>query len=94
MTVASGERLRVLTDGVDDTVRAVLDCLGILDNAPLLDPDMDLYDAGMTSHASVKFMLALEDAFDVEFPDDMLKRETFSSIAAISAAVRQILNQD
>ena len=93
MTVASGEILRVLTEGVEDTVRAVLDCLGVLANAPLLDPDMDLYDAGMTSHASVKFMLALEDAFNLEFPDDMLKRETFSSIAVISAAVHQILRE-
>ena len=34
--------------------------------------DADLYQAGMTSHASVNVMLALEDAFDVEFPDRML----------------------
>ena len=40
--------------------------------------------AGMTSHASVNVMLALEDAFDVEFPDRMLKRSVFESIAAIA----------
>src|SRR5207248_2544465 len=28
----------------------------------------DLYEAGMSSHASVNVMLALEDAFDLEFP--------------------------
>ena len=43
--------------------------------------DADLYQAGMTSHASVNVMLALEDAFDVEFPDRMLKRSVFESIA-------------
>ena len=37
-----------------------------------LADDADLYQAGMTSHASVNVMLALEDAFDVEFPDRML----------------------
>ena len=39
----------------------------------------------MTSHASVNVMLALEDAFDIEFPESMLKKSTFESIAAIRA---------
>ena len=52
-----------------------------------LSDDADLYQAGMTSHASVNVMLALEDAFDVEFPDEMLTRDVFASIAAIRSAV-------
>jgi acyl carrier protein len=55
-----------------------------------LPDDASLYDAGMTSHASVNVMLALEDAFDVEFPDEMLKRSVFESIASISAALRTL----
>ena len=43
-----------------------------------------LYDAGMTSHASVSVMLALEDTFDIEFPDSMLSRRVFESLASIS----------
>jgi acyl carrier protein len=50
----------------------------------------DLYQAGMTSHASVNVMLALEDRFDIEFPDHMLKRSVFESIAAIDAALREL----
>jgi acyl carrier protein len=46
-----------------------------------------LYEAGMTSHASVNVMLALEDAFDVEFPDELLKRSVFESVASITAAL-------
>jgi acyl carrier protein len=49
-----------------------------------------LYEAGMTSHASVNVMLAIEDAFDVEFPDEMLTRSAFSSIASIEAALNQL----
>ena len=45
--------------------------------------DDDLYRAGLTSHASVNLMLALEDAFDLEFPERLLRRQTFQSIAAI-----------
>lgn len=50
----------------------------------------DLYRAGLTSHASVNLMLALEDAFDLEFPERLLRRQTFQSIAAISEAIDQL----
>jgi acyl carrier protein len=55
-----------------------------------LPDDADLFLAGMSSHASVNVMLALENAFDVEFPDEMLTRNTFASIAAIRAALEQL----
>jgi acyl carrier protein len=50
----------------------------------------DLYQAGMTSHASVNVMLALEDRFDVEFPDRMLTRSVFESISSIAAALTEL----
>lgn len=50
----------------------------------------DLYQAGMTSHASVNVMLALEGEFDVEFPDHMLKRSVFESISAITSAIDEL----
>jgi acyl carrier protein len=52
--------------------------------------DDDLYQVGMTSHASVNLMLGLEDAFDVEFPDRMLTRKVFESIATIQAALTEL----
>jgi acyl carrier protein len=52
--------------------------------------DGDLYSVGLTSHASVNVMLALEGAFDVEFPEEMLRREVFASISAIRAAVEEL----
>jgi acyl carrier protein len=59
-------------------------------DAATLDANDDLYQAGMTSHASVNVMLALEGEFDIEFPDAMLKRDVFGSIAAIGAAVSEL----
>ena len=35
-------------------------------------------------------MLALEDAFDIEFPEPLLKRSTFGSIAAIEEAITDL----
>lgn len=59
-------------------------------DADALAADADLYEAGMNSHASVNVMLALEDAFDIEFPDRMLKRGVFASIVSIEAAVAEL----
>lgn len=55
-----------------------------------LASDDDLYRAGLTSHASVNVMLALEDTFDVEFTDAMLRKSTFESIGAIEAALKEL----
>ena len=55
-----------------------------------LAENADLYQAGMTSHASVNVMLALEDAFDFEFPEKLLKKSTFESIDAIRGAVTEM----
>lgn len=55
-----------------------------------LSDDGDLYTAGLTSLATVGLMLALEDEFDVEFPDSMLSRKTFGSITSLAAAVETL----
>ena len=59
-------------------------------DATRLADSEDLYRAGMTSHASVNVMLALEGEFDVEFPDHMLTRNVFNSIASIRAALEEL----
>ncbi len=77
---------------LDNRIRAVLAKQGRLtqDAAGLTDA-ADLYQAGLTSHASVNVMLGLESEFDVEFPDQMLTRSVFSSVAAIRAALVQLI---
>ncbi|WP_431320760.1 acyl carrier protein [Rhizobium sp. YTU87027] len=52
--------------------------------------DADLYAVGLTSFASVQLMLGIEEAFDIEFPDNLLNRKSFASISAISKTVDQI----
>jgi acyl carrier protein len=76
---------------MDDIIRDVLRETGRLPgDVTALKPDDDLYRAGLTSHASVNVMLALEDAFDMEFPDALLKKSTFESISAIRAALESL----
>ena len=56
--------------------------------------DASLYQAGLTSHASVNLMLALEESFGIEFPERMLRRRTFESIASIASAVSELTRVD
>ena len=76
---------------MDETIRNILSEHAHLpvDVAKLRDED-DLYQAGMTSHASVNVMLAIEDEFDIEFPEAMLRKTTFESVAAIRVAVGEL----
>lgn len=55
--------------------------------------DANLYDAGLTSFASVQMMLAIEEEFDIEFPEEKLTRRTFASIANIAAAVSELTSE-
>jgi len=76
---------------IDDEIRQVVQEHGRVSvDVSALARDADLYDAGMTSHASVSVMLALEDRFDVEFAEHMLVPSVFQSIAAISAALGEL----
>lgn len=80
-----------MTTAMNQKILSVLAEHGRLPVPPeTLNEDDDLYAAGMTSHASISVMLGLEDAFDVEFPDRMLTREVFSSIASIRAALDEL----
>ncbi len=74
-----------------DQIRAILkEHARLAVDVDALADDGDLYQAGMTSHASVNVMLALEGAFDVEFPDRMLRRGVFESVAAIRDALTEL----
>jgi acyl carrier protein len=75
-----------------DKVRDILATHGRLTQpVDSLQDDSDLYMAGLTSLATVGLMLALEDEFDIEFPDSALSRKTFSSIEAIADTVESLL---
>jgi acyl carrier protein len=70
--------------------KAIADHARISTDILTISNDADLYQAGMTSQASVNVMLAIEDAFDIEFPDRMLKRSVFESIDAIASALTEL----
>jgi acyl carrier protein len=56
-----------------------------------VDDQADLYELGLTSHASVDVMLALEDEFDIEFPEEVLKKATFASVHNIAQVIEGLV---
>jgi acyl carrier protein len=76
---------------MSDQIRAILREHGRLsaDVDTLADGD-DLYAAGLTSHCCVNVMLAIEDEFDFEFPDELLRKTTFQSVASIREALEHV----
>ena len=80
---------------MEDQIRQVVAAYGRLpvDISTVRRTD-DLYRAGLTSHASVNVMLGLEDAFDVELPDELLRKSTFQTVAAIEVALRSLVENE
>ena len=78
---------------MDEMIRSILVEHGRLscDVTQLADV-ADLYRVGLTSHSTVNVMLALEDTFEIEVPDHMLRKSTFQSVAAIRAVVIRLMS--
>jgi acyl carrier protein len=87
-TLANRHGRNVRRSVIQDRIRDVLGAHGRLAVDPReVDSEADLYELGLTSHASVNVMLGLEDVFDIEFPDEVLKKSTFASIRNIEQVV-------
>jgi acyl carrier protein len=81
-------------DGIDEKIRAVVGSYGGLSVAVEgVEPNDDLYGLGMTSAATLNVMLALEEAFDIEFPEDLLERAIFESLSTMGTAISGLVDQ-
>ncbi len=80
-----------MSQSMTEAIREILQAHGRLaGDVNSLADDADLYRAGLTSLASVNLMLALEDHFDVEFPERLLNRGAFASLSAIKTALEEL----
>lgn len=80
-----------LLDPIELLIREVLQAHGRLAvDAATVAATEDLYEAGMTSHSSVNVMLGLEDRLGLEFPDQLLTRDTFRSVRRLTEVVAQL----
>ncbi len=73
-------------------IRQILERNEVL--APLVEQisdDDNLFDRGLSSFGSVQLMLALEEWYDIEFPDHLLNRKSFSSIRNIRGTLELLV---
>ncbi|HEY8334861.1 MAG TPA: acyl carrier protein [Tardiphaga sp.] len=77
-----------------DRVRSIVGSMNLLPVSidGLSDQD-NLFDAGMTSFGSVQLMLAIEEEFDIEFPNSLLTRKTFATFGGLISAVDQLVSE-
>ncbi len=76
---------------VDEVIRGIVAIHGRLTRpiAEIAGGD-DLFALGLTSHAAVNLMLAIEDRFMIEFPDSAMSKNTFSTLDSMAAIVREL----
>lgn len=84
-----------MTTSLDSIVDGVRDIVGEQLGFAVRDyevaPDDNLWDLGMTSLNCVGLMLAIEDTFDVELPENRLNEDTFRTMTTIAAAVAEAM---
>jgi len=72
----------------EGAIREILAAHGRLGRpAAEVGSDADLFAVGLDSQAVVNVMLAIEERFDFEFPEDRLNRATFTTIHSIVEVV-------
>ena len=76
---------------VEEELRVILQSYGGL-SVPVdsLDENTDLFAAGLSSLATVNVMLAIEQKFGIEIPDELLTRRTFQTLASLRNTVGEL----
>ncbi|MCC0804639.1 acyl carrier protein [Methylobacterium sp. W2] len=77
----------VLPEDIRETLKSVAALSEVIDS---LGEDDNLFDKGLDSFGSVQLMLALEERYNIEFPDSLLNRRSFSTIRIIVETVSKL----
>lgn len=59
--------------------------------ADAVAPDAALRDLGLDSMRAVELLFALEDGYDIVFPDELLTDATFATAGSLWAAIESLL---
>jgi acyl carrier protein len=77
---------------IEELIRGILTDSGRL-AVPVgsLDSEVDLFTVGLDSLAIVNVLMSLEERFDIELPDELLSRHSFSNIATIEDIITNLV---
>ena len=59
-------------------------------DAHTVTPDARLADLGLDSVSGLSLLLAMEEEFDVTFPEDLLTNDVFESLASLETALKAL----
>jgi acyl carrier protein len=83
-----------MVDLEDRIIQIIMKSDVLPSDASLADAESNLWDSGMDSLASVRLLVLLEDAFTVEFPDELLTRDTFSTVRRLASIIGELERED
>lgn len=90
--VRTSKRAAAMSD--EDQIRTIIGRVELLSAiASTIGENEDLFEKGLDSFGSVQLMLALEDHFNIEFPDHLLNRRSFSTIRIIRDTVATLTHE-
>jgi len=61
--------------------------IAALNSVGQVDVDSDLAELGLDSMSAMNLLLDMEDEFDVQFPEEYLTAEVFSTLATLATAI-------
>jgi acyl carrier protein len=64
--------------------------LVLLEVSAPITPDLVLRDAGVDSLALIELLINIEQVFEIEFPDELLVADTFSTPRALWQAISKL----
>lgn len=82
-----------MTSIISQLKDCMVEHLRLVNHASEIGDEADLTSLGLDSMAATNLMIDIEDAFDVQFPDEMLTPETFHSAASLAQAVGMLVGE-
>jgi acyl carrier protein len=61
--------------------------IAALSSVGQVDEDSDLAELGLDSMSALNLLLDMEDEFDVQFPEEYLTADVFSTLATLATAI-------
>jgi acyl carrier protein len=59
-----------------------------------ISADTPMRDLGLDSLAAVDLLFAVEQAFEISFPDSLLTENTFATLGTLQSAVERVLGEN
>ncbi len=84
--------LAVNPSAVTESVRAIISESTAVSDVPTIGEHDRLRDSGLDSMGIVSMIVAIEETYQVVFPDEMLSWDALGTIASISAIIAQLIS--